>query len=234
MDTFIKLNNQTAGRDKLIRTLQYGSRAYWFYTQNKKSSTYSADVLKSLEYTFSSFRKLLRLGRFLDSLYAALSTVKYPNIILRITLTLSKIANALFLLADHILWIGRVGIVQVDVSKWSSIANRYWLMMLTMNLSRDFYEILQILKDSRSSLMWRRVGSSNYSVLKYYSQVFSLLKERTDIVSDTIKNACDIFIPLTALGYTKLSPGAVGLLGVISSLVGLYTLVDSSAKLVPS
>ena len=107
-------------------------------------------------------------------------------------------------------------------------------MMLTMNLSRDFYEILQILKDNRSSFIWSKVGSSNFSVLKYYSQVFNLLKERTDIVTDTIKNACDIFIPLTALGYTKLSPGAVGLLGVISSLVGIYALVEPSAKLVPS
>ncbi|XP_051157186.1 peroxisomal membrane protein 11B [Leptopilina boulardi] len=232
MDAFIQLNNQTAGRDKIIRTLQYGSRAYWFYTQNKHSTAYSVDVLKSLEYTFSSFRKLLRLGRCFESLYSTFSTINYPDVVIRITMSVSRISSALFLLADHIIWIGRVGIMQVDISKWTSMSNRYWLMMLIMNLTRDFYEILQILKDCKTNLLWNR--ASKRSVLKYYGQVCSHFKYRTDIISDTIKNGCDIFIPLTALGYTKLSPGAVGILGVISSLIGIYTLVYPAAKLVPS
>ena len=38
-------------------------------------------------------------------------------------------------------------------------------------------------------------------------------------------------IPLTALGYTRLSPGAIGFLGMISSLAGLLTLIDPHAQL---
>ena len=181
-----------------------------------------------------TYSTVLRLGRFLDTLYGALYTMKYPDMIVRITLTLSKIANTLFLLADHIIWIGRVGIIQVNISKWSSIANKYWLMMLAMNLSRDFYEIFRMLEDNRTNSIWKKVGSQNYSVLKYFREISCHLKDRPDIIFDTIKNGCDIFIPLNALGYIKLSPGAVGLLGVISSLAGIYTLVYPSAKLLPS
>lgn len=175
---------------------------------------------------------VLRLGRFCESLYSTFSTINYPDVVIRITMSMSRISSALFLLADHIVWIGRVGILKVDIGKWTSISNRYWLMMLIMNLTRDFYEILQILKDCRTNLLWNRTSKSG--LLKYYGQVCSHLKYRTDVISDTIKNGCDIFIPLTALGYTKLSPGTVGILGVISSLVGIYTLIYPTTKLVPS
>ncbi|XP_012278187.1 peroxisomal membrane protein 11 homolog isoform X2 [Orussus abietinus] len=80
MDIIIKLNDQTVGRDKMIRLLQYGVRACWYYAQSRESTCHSIDILKSLEYTFSSFRKLLRLGRFLDALYSAINLMKYPDL----------------------------------------------------------------------------------------------------------------------------------------------------------
>ncbi|GLH12676.1 Peroxisomal membrane protein 11B, partial [Gryllus bimaculatus] len=110
MEIVVKLNNQTAGRDKLVRLFQYASKVAWHFMQEKRLSRQTIDRLKNLEYTFSSFRKLLRLGRFLDTLYGALSTLHYPDLTIRITCTLSKITNALYLLADHILWIGRTGL----------------------------------------------------------------------------------------------------------------------------
>ncbi|XP_034170819.1 peroxisomal biogenesis factor 11ab isoform X2 [Osmia lignaria lignaria] len=81
MDIVLKLNEQTVGRDKIIRLLQYGSRAYWYYAQNTRSTQHSAEVLRSLEYTFSSFRKLLRLGRCLDSLYSALKITSFGLVV---------------------------------------------------------------------------------------------------------------------------------------------------------
>ena len=57
MDTVLKLNEQTAGRDRIVRLMQYGSRAYWYYAQNVRTTQHSAEILRSLEYTFSSFRK---------------------------------------------------------------------------------------------------------------------------------------------------------------------------------
>ncbi|XP_047360337.1 peroxisomal membrane protein 11B [Vespa velutina] len=233
MDIIIKLNEQTAGRDKIIRLLQYGSRTCWYYAQNVKSTRQSSDVLRSLEYTFSSFRKLLRLGRCLDSLYSALLTMKCPDLIVRIILTLSKIANALFLLADHIIWVGRVGIFRVDIEKWNKVANKYWLMNIILNLVRDVYEIVKILEQEkfysskRFSMVSKCKSTINYDTLLY-------LKDHKDIVMDTIKNGCDLFIPLTALGYTKLTPGVIGICGLISSMVGIYTLVHPLYKLKPS
>ncbi|KAL0117281.1 hypothetical protein PUN28_010258 [Cardiocondyla obscurior] len=220
MDIIVKLNEQTAGRDKIIRLLQYGSRAYWYYAQNANSTKYSAEILRSLEFTFSSFRKLLRFGRCLDSLYSALKISKYPDLTVRITLITAKITNALYLLADHLIWIGRVGILRVNLEKWNKAANKYWLLTIIMGLTRDIYEIVKILK-------YEKIAFKQWHIL-------SCLKDHREVTMDTFKNGCDLFIPLTALGVTKCTPGTIGLLGIISSLIGLYTIINPLYKLSPS
>lgn len=234
MDIVIKLNEQTVGRDKIIRLLQYGSRAYWYYAQNGHSSKHRAEILRSLEYTFSSFRKLLRLGRFLDSLYSALKMMNYPDLTIRVTLTMAKIANALFLFADHIIWVGRVGVLRVNLEKWNKVANKYWLLTIIMNLTRDIYEILKILEQEGKDILTRKKRfSSRYDTLGKYETLL-LLKNHKEVVMDVVKNSCDLFIPLTALGFTKFTPGAIGMFGVISSVIGIYTLIYPLYKLTPS
>ncbi|XP_046492213.1 peroxisomal membrane protein 11B [Neodiprion pinetum] len=233
MDVIVKLNNQTAGRDKIIRLLQYGSRASWYFVQHGERTRQRIDILKSLEYTFSSFRKLLRLGRCLDLLYSALSSMRYPDLVVRITMTLSKISNALFLLADHIIWVGRAGICQVNVEKWNQVSNKYWLMAIVMNLVRDVYEISKIMEQETAGLKSRAVRTCKFD-LPVQFRALCCVKNHTDVFVDTIKNSCDIFIPLTSLGYTRFNPGVVGLLGLISSAAGIYSLVYPLAKLTPA
>lgn len=229
MDKVIKFNNQTAGRDKLARLLQYSFRAGWHYMQQSNGSRQSVDTLKSLEYSFSTFRKLLRLGRCVESLYGALSTMHYNDITVRFTTTLSKIANALFLLCDHILWAARAGVADVNTDKWGRIAYKYWLYSIIMNLIRDFYEINRILEISR------RKAGSRLAVRAINTPVLYLIAaQHKDVLVDTVKNVCDVFIPMAALGYMKLSPGMVGLLGVVSSLAGIIPIIDPMYKLSPS
>ncbi|EFN75274.1 peroxisomal membrane protein 11A [Harpegnathos saltator] len=227
MDIMIKLNNQTAGRDRLMRLLQYGCRASSYYAE---STLYSkqVEILKSLEFTFSSFRKLLRLGRCLDSLYQASQMTKQSELVVRITLIMAKVSNALYLLADHLIWMGRMGIMNVNLTKWTETANKYWLMNIIMNLLRDTYEIFKIFKQER---MYSQMQSRN--IVKWHYIPLSLRLHKP-VVLDTIKNGCDLFIPLTALGHVKFSSGTVGILGIISSLIGLYTIIDPYSKICPS
>ncbi|KAJ1531038.1 hypothetical protein ONE63_005868 [Megalurothrips usitatus] len=229
MEAIIKLNNQAAGRDKLARILQYGSRALWYYMQQKKLNHQTIEKLRALEYTFSSFRKLLRLGKCADVLYSALSSIHYPNITVRVTTTLSRISMSLYLLADHILWIGRTGLFSVNSEKWGKAANKYWMYALFMNLLRDIYEIHRVLK-------LRQVGLSDFfsDGCDARKKLSSCARDHRDIIVDTVKNACDVMIPMSALGFVDLSPGSVGVLGVVSSAAALLTLVDPLLKLTPS
>lgn len=166
------------------------------------------------------FFLVLRFGRCLDSFYSAVKMIKYPDPMVRITLIMAKMANALYLVADHFIWVGRVGILRVDLEKWNKVGNKYWLLTIIMSLTRDIYEIFKILEHEKNAFK--------------QCYILSCLKNHKEIMMDTVKNGCDLFIPLTALGVTKCTPGTIGLLGIISSLIGLYTIIDPVYKLCPS
>lgn len=132
----------------------------------------------------------------------------------------------MFLLCDHIIWFGRSGLADVDTVGWNRIASKYWLFTITINLIRDYFEIKRLLKSSKIFVKCK-CNDPNVMVKK----LLEFSETHKDIVLDTLKNSCDIFIPLAALNYINLSPATVGLLGVISSIVGIYTVVDPFAKL---
>ncbi|KAJ8929116.1 hypothetical protein NQ314_018230 [Rhamnusium bicolor] len=231
MEAIIKLNNQTAGRDKIARLFQYLSKFIWHRLQKTNKNV---EGIKHLEFQLSTFRRLLRFGRFAESLYGTLPLFQQDDKAIRYTIILSKIANSLFLLADHILWLGRADLCSVDTEKWGRISNKYWLYSITMNLIRDFYEISQIIKAQKCYILPKNCFSNINDLFKILIRIYIIIQGNQEVVIDTVKNSCDFFIPLTALGHIKLSPGTIGLLGVISSLAGLLVLLDPQKKLSPA
>lgn len=182
-------------------------------------------------------------------LRAAQKNIHHTNLTLRLTLTLSKIAQALYLYADHILWLSRSGLVKsINAKKWNDTANKYWFVSIVINLCRDFYELLKLIDEtfarqgSKKSVENLVFGLSTYhfssqskrDLLNASLQTYSYLYRNRAVFIDTTKNICDLFIPMTALGYTKLRPSTVGILGAISSIAGIMVLLQPSAKLTPS
>ncbi|XP_047503696.1 peroxisomal membrane protein 11B [Pieris napi] len=238
MDVLLNVNNQSNGRDKLARLVQYASRLVWHQLEKKHANKYSIERIKGLENNLSSFRKVLRLGRCIDISYAALNTIHIQDPFLRISLTVSKIAHALFLYADHIVWLTRSGFLKTDSEQWNRTANKFWLLSITANLARDVYEILQVLQLNQTTLLkpseLLRGPVKSFDVNACIKHLYAIIYCHKDIFIDTIKNSCDIFIPLTALGLTKLNPSAIGALGTVSSLAALITIVKPITKLVPA
>lgn len=193
---------------------------------------------------------VLRFGKCIDMLYAAQRTIHHTNVTLRLTLTLSKIASALFLYADHIVWLSRTGLGKsIDAKKWNDKANKYWFVSIVMNLCRDIYELSRLIdrtlnasngRSKQTINRWLFDTNANISTLSKQDfktashQAYQYIYENRAIFIDTVKNACDVFIPLTALGYTNLKPRTVGMLGVISSIAAIMVLIQPAAKLQPS
>lgn len=236
MDIILKVNNQSVGRDKLARLLQYTSRLLWHQLELRNANKYSVDRIKNLEITFSSFRKILRLGRCIDIFYTALNSIHIEDRFLRLTISISKIAQALFLYADHIVWLTRSGFLRTDSDGWNRTANKFWLLSIIANLLRDLYEILHLLDLHKTELLKPSDLLNIKRKYDYYTgakHVFTFVNCHKDVFLDTLKNSCDLFIPLTMLGFTKLSPSTVGVLGAVSSIAALVTIVKPITKLVP-
>uniref|UniRef100_U5EKK5 Putative peroxisomal bioproteinsis protein peroxin n=1 Tax=Corethrella appendiculata TaxID=1370023 RepID=U5EKK5_9DIPT len=226
MEVIIKVNSQTQGRDKIARLIQYFCRAAWSsYNENDFNNIENIKFFQSIESTLSLFRKLLRFGKGFEVLYSSIKTSHFNDLILKITVTISRIASGLFLLYDHLIWLSRAGFAKtIDLKSCMERSNRFWLISLAMNLCRDYYELLKIYND-----YYRR----NYQNIRHNSPSKvsrTIVLENKGLVVDTIKNTCDIFIPLNTLGYTKFSPMFIGLLGVTSSIAGLLPLLHNQYK----
>ena len=55
---------------------------------------------------------------------------------------LARIANAMFLLGDHIVWLHRNNLVQMkDIKEWERFSNKSWLYSIILNLITDYRAI---------------------------------------------------------------------------------------------
>lgn len=220
MEQFVKLNNQTAFRDKIARLLQFSSRMVWDITEKHSlMPKQSVERLKLLDYHLAMFRRLLRLGRCIDTLYSALPILHHSDKVIQTLAVLTKISQALFLFCDHIIWFGRVGLTEVDTLHWAGNANKYLFYSFVLMLVRDLYELLQIYDISKQS--FRKVPLSQ------------LVCNNKALMIDLFKNSFDVLIPATALGFVKFSPAAVGFFGTLSSAAVLYTMFNPIYKLAP-
>lgn len=100
-----------------------------------------------------------------------------------------------------------------------------------MNLVRDVVELNNlfkaILKKKILNTLNRKVAPKN----DITGEAVQFVRSHKDLLIDTVKNSCDIMLPLSNLGFIRLNAGTIGVVGMISSVLSLYTLVDQKAKL---
>ncbi|XP_055700920.1 peroxisomal membrane protein 11B [Phlebotomus papatasi] len=228
MEVLIRLNSQTAGRDKSARFIQYLCKALWDTLESNDVNSQLIDQLRTFELSLSTFRKTLRFGKCVDVFYSSLASLHHSDAVVRITVTLSRLASSMFLFCDHIVWFARTGFVKsVNVEKWNRLSNKYWLFSMVMNLIRDFYEIKRLLQ-------MQPPKKNPENKVRLPLDTLRCICDHKAVMWDTIKNVCDLFIPLNGLGIVRLNPRTIGLLGLISSLAGLVALIEPTAKLSPA
>lgn len=175
-------------------------------------------------------------------MYSALKTIHLSDNILRLTITLSKVNQALFLLFDHIVWAHSIGLIKADKKKWTELAARFWLVSLMLNIVRDCYEMNLVINRECQGMPRNRCrymnGDAKYQeknkmLITNTTVVKRYIGENKPVVMDLMKNVCDLVLPLNSLGYINASPGLQGLLGTISSFIGIVTVWNPLLRLVP-
>ena len=118
LDTFLKLNSSRAGHDKLIRTVQYACK---LIAATSSSHSHKYDDLARM---IGATRRFLRLGTCVDALYSSFLSVSHPDSFVRMTVTLSHIANAMYLFCDHLLFLHHNKLLRINVKKWDNLSDR--------------------------------------------------------------------------------------------------------------
>ncbi|XP_053742644.1 peroxisomal membrane protein 11A [Synchiropus splendidus] len=244
MDAVGKLLNQSQGRDRVFRATQYACALSVYLLRNKSQSKELVAKLKSLEANMSAGRKLFRLGNTVNSIEAAKRTVGLSDRVLSLCLTTANLSRALYFLCDNTLWAQNVRLIShIDKERWSLNASRFYLVSLVMNLTTDLYFIVQLMTQKAKDKDFRRQMESHLSECPEVAEVvvprldalvfllLSSLKSDPTVALDTLKNICDLFIPLDKLGIYKSNAGVVGFCGLVSSLIGLLTVLQPKLKI---
>lgn len=174
------------------------------------------------------FLLVFRIGKGFDHLRIALQTIHLKDPVQRVLITLGKLTRFLFLLFDHLVWAGRLRLFGIDPKRWSTHSTRFWFLAITFGLLRDTYDIFRALKIEYSRLRHNSTGAK-----RNMSTVLSrTIHNNPALVLDVVKNSTDIFLPISSFKQGRgMSPGWVGLMGVVSSLCGLIAAWDKGLKL---
>ncbi|XP_029991898.1 peroxisomal membrane protein 11A [Sphaeramia orbicularis] len=246
MDAVVKFTNQSQGRDRLLRATQYACSLSSYLLRNKSERKDLVAKLKSLEANMSAGRKLFRLGNTVNSIDAAKRTMQLSDPVLCLCLTVANVNRALYFICDNVLWARNVGLIRdIDKERWSLNASRFYFLSLIMNLTRDAYVISQLMRQKAKDKQFKRKMDAHLNespevaeavVPQLDAFVFLLLeslKSHPAATLDTLKNICDLFIPLDKLGMYQSNAGVVGFCGLLSSLIGIITLAQPKLKIKP-
>ncbi|XP_057692227.1 peroxisomal membrane protein 11A [Corythoichthys intestinalis] len=238
--------NQSQGRDRIFRTTQYVCALAVYALRNNSQRKELVVKLKSLEANMSAGRKLFRLGNAINAIEAAKRTMRLSDRVLCLCLTAANINRALYFICDNTLWAGNVGLLRnIDKERWSVSASRCYLLSLVASLTRDVYVISQLMVQRARDKHFRQKMNSHLNDNPEIAEViiphldafiFLLLqvfKSHPAVVIDTIKNICDLSIPLDKLGIYQSNAGVVAFCGLVSSLIGIVTLIQPKLRIKP-
>lgn len=203
-----------AGRDKILRTIQYWSRFYSYILFRKGYSKDAILFWKTLQATVGLSRKLFRAGKPL--LFLKIAGAQYSNKtqdpILRYTALVKSICYAIYFTTDTITWI--------QVSKIHNFAHGntitrmgagFWLIGLIANLI--------------NSLRRHQIATAKEEALlaeseKDTSSLKRVVAEKKASQIQFLWDALDCTIPISSLQIADLDDGLVGLAGLTSSVLG--------------
>ena len=175
----------------------------------------------------------------------ALKSMHLDDYLYRATITISKLNQAGYLLVDHLIWLGKVGLVETDTKKWARVSARFWLLTIIFNLVRNLYDVISVYQMEAMRLARQRKANMSNNAAGVNSEssrhrpaeqslVTKMVYGHKPVMIDTAKNLCDLLLPLSSLKYINISPGLQGLAGITSSILGMATVWNASLKLTPS
>ncbi|XP_058501838.1 peroxisomal membrane protein 11A-like isoform X3 [Solea solea] len=246
MDTVLKFTSQNQGKDRVFRAAQFACALSTYLLRSNSNKKDLVAKLNSLEAKLNAGRKVFRLGNTVNSIEAAKRSMQLSDRVLSLCLTAANVNRALYFICDNVLWVINAGLIRgLDKQSWSTSASRCYLLSLIISLARDFYVVLQLMVQRAKDKQFRREMMRHLNegpevaeaVVPHLDALLFLLlaslKSHPAVALDTLKNICDLFIPLDKLGIYSSNAGTVAFCGLVSSMIGIITYTKPSLSIKP-
>ncbi|KAH7288558.1 hypothetical protein KP509_31G031300 [Ceratopteris richardii] len=201
--------NQAEARDKICRSIQYGS---------KFISAGEAGVAREVDRSTSLARKVFRLLKSVNELEALVAPSGKSTPLVLVLLARSKSClMATFFALDQIVWAGRTGIYK-NKERTELISKLSLYCFLGGSAANSLHELGQIIH----LILKKQKGNNSLERQSFQKQldnrVLGWVKSSMDIV---------VAIGLLQLAPKKVTPRVTGAFGFVTSLISLYQLLPS-------
>lgn len=149
-----------------------------------------------------------------------------------------QLGYAWYLSLDAVTVIDGVGVKKLNsIKKIQELAFKGWFVGLACNLAAGLYTIWQLRQKALAVDKKEGEGAVEEKLIERYVACLRFFidlerdlliivifdRERQATSIQLLMDFCDITVPASALGYANIDDGAVGLLGVTSSLIGVWS-----------
>lgn len=222
------------GRDKIMRTVQFGSLMSSGLLSRLTPS--NAAKLKAIAGHLGSGRLLLRLFDDIPmlayNLYAGGLGQKESNPTMRFLSLIKGCIDQLFYPSEHIAWAAENKLIDINSGIWWLLSVALWGMSLIIDIIRNCIKLQQ--QNQKTAKYRQDLRSEQPSTMDGHhvaptsaSELQRLEAEKSLIRQQIIKSLCDLCCAIHwskpgFLWASKLPDSVVGLLGTVSSLLGMH------------
>jgi len=221
----LKFSVTTVGRDKAYRALQYFARFYAWHLANK------GDKLEALRWValkghLGTARKLMRLGKSIEHLQAALQATFTSGPIEEIVTTIARqLSYSCYLTFDTIVWAHSIKFVVLSpevATKVSKRAFQFWFAGIAFSLVHGVFKAARLAKETKSlqeSKVWGEKDLADEAARE--TRLSAVENARRSNRQQLAIDLLDVWIPATGAQLLNINEGTLGILGFISSLLGV-------------
>ncbi|OPJ86717.1 peroxisomal membrane protein 11C isoform X2 [Patagioenas fasciata] len=208
------------GRDRVVRALCYGCQlAGGALAGPQPAPAGLPGSLLAVSAQLSACRTALRLFDDLAMLSYSCSYGLGPkdeDPLVRGLSVLSNLANQLYYPCEHVAWAADAGVVRVGSQKWWALSTGLWAWALLLGILRSLRILFQLRRKLRQHKGTSSPPSQEEMKAQVKAEVLSILASAADL-----SNAIH-WLPPGFLWAGRFPPWLVGLLGTVSSLIGIY------------
>ncbi|KAF8203675.1 peroxisomal biogenesis factor 11 [Pholiota molesta] len=220
----LKFGGTTLGRDKTYRAVQYFARFYAWHLANKGDKAEAARWA-GLKTHLGTARKLMRLGKPLEHLQAALRAALTTG---PVEETLTTIARQVgyfgYLTYDAIVWAYSIKFITLapeTAKKVTKRAFQFWFAGILFSLIHGVLKAARLAKEAKSlqeSKVWGDKDLADDAARE--TRLSTVQAARRNNRQQLVIDLLDVWIPATGAELLSVNEGTLGLLGLVSSLIG--------------
>jgi len=219
----LKVWSTTVGRDKTYRAIQYFSRFLAYYLYRKGYTKETVARFSNLKSALGLSRKLMRIGKPMEHLQAALKAIDVSDPIVRVTAIGRQLGYALYLVHDTLAWTNGAKVYTFEKPTMERInknAARFWFTGILFSIISSLYKTRDLyVKTLKANKPRPNVEKEQERKAELKTLQTQALAVRKQLLQDVL----DICIPANTLGFLNFDDGLIGLIGTVTAIMGLQS-----------